>query len=111
MVALTAVLPDGNRVPLLARVGQRLSDALGASTNPELASSAPVLSPKHGHEAHVRVAHNVPLPELSEEELRTLQMVAEAVRPDSRLASTLVLTPEWNGAVVSLAQLQPYKSL
>ena len=111
MVALTVIAPDGHRVPLLARVGSKLSEALGTSVNPELAGAAPLLSPKHGHEAHVRVAHTMPLPELDADEARQLQLLAEGLHPDSRLASTIVLTPDWSGAVVSLAALQPYKSL
>ncbi len=110
-VALTAVLPDGRRLPLLGRVGQRLSDALARSAYEELSHAAPKLSPRHGHEAHVRVAHNHALPPLEENEQEELRTIADNVMPDSRLASTLTLTPDWNGAVVALAPLHPWKSL
>jgi hypothetical protein len=86
MVAITTVLPDGHRYPLLARVGTKLSEALAASQNRAVAASAALLSPKYGHEAHVRVAHDVALAPRDEEEDRQLELLAEDVRPDSRLA-------------------------
>ena len=111
MVALTVALPDGRRMPLLARVGQKLSEALGRSPNAELHASASFLSPKHGYEAHVRVAHTHELPALDEYAADELRSLADEVQADSRLASTLTLTPDWNGAVVALAPLHSWKSL
>ena len=93
MIAITTVLPDGHRHPLLARVGTKLSEALAASQNREVASTAALLSPKYGHEAHVRVAHDVPLPPREEEESRQLELLAEDVRPDSRLARCVGSAP------------------
>lgn len=111
MIAITAVLPDGRRLPLLARTGVSLADALAGSPHAELAECAPALSPKHGHEAHVRVAHNHPLPPLDEHERDRLSSIADDVQADSRLASSLILDASWSGSVVSLSPLHPYRSL
>ena len=91
MVAITTVLPDGHRYPLLARVGTKLSEALAASQNGAVAASAALLSPKYGYEAHVRVAHDVPLAPRDEDEDRQLELLAEDIRPDSRLARCVQL--------------------
>jgi len=88
-----------------------LADALAGSPHEELSHAAPELSPKHGHEAHVRVAHNHPLPPLDEYEQDRLASIADNVQPDSRLASSLILDASWSGSVVSLQPLHPYRSL
>lgn len=105
---LTSLPP---RLPLLARIGVSLADALAGSPHEELSHAAPELSPKHGHEAHVRVAHNHPLPPLDEYEQDRLASIADNVQPDSRLASSLILDASWSGSVVSLQPLHPYRSL
>jgi len=111
MVALTAVLPDGRRLPFFGRVGTSLASALRTSPHAELSASAPVLGAQRGAEAHVRVAHTHPLAPLDEEEEMTLRSFCDDVRPDSRLASTLVLDKTWMGSVVSIAPLHPWNSL
>jgi hypothetical protein len=111
LIALTAVLPDGHRLPLFGQLGRTLAHALANSPYTALSSAAPVLSPQYGPEAHVRVAHNHPLPELDENARDALLAVADGVKPDSRLASTLVLDDTWQGAVVSLSPLHPWKTL
>jgi len=59
----------------------------------------------------VRVAHNHPLPPLDDYESDELASICDNVMPDSRLASTLKLGPDWMGSVVSIAPLHPYQSL
>ena len=113
MVAITAILPDGRRLPVLGRVGQTLAETLGSSACTELAARAPLLSPTYGHEAHVATV-NVPqtaLPPMNADARRQLAQVADGVRQDSRLASTLKLTREWMGAVVALRDLHPWRSV
>jgi hypothetical protein len=42
-VALTAVLPDGRRMPLIGRVGMTVASALRGSPLPELSACAPLI--------------------------------------------------------------------
>lgn len=88
-VAITVVDPQGRRFPVFGRVGTSLAEAMAGSTHPELVGSTVQLSPKHGPEGHVRVAHEFarrmgPLDDDAADELREL---CEEVADDSRLAS------------------------
>jgi hypothetical protein len=94
MVALTAVTPEGRRFPVFGRVGTSLASALAGCSYPAISSYVAVLSPRHGEEAHVRVAHEF-LPRLApldEDGRDRLEEVADDVRDDSRLASTVRAT-------------------
>ena len=88
-VAITVVDPQGRRFPVFGRIGTSLAEAMAGSTHPELVGSTVQLSPKHGPEGHVRVAHEFarrmgPLDDDAADELREL---CEEVADDSRLAS------------------------
>lgn len=113
MVGLTVITPEGGRFPLLGRVGQRLSDALAASPYEAVSSAAPSLSPRHGHEAHVRVGGEEAerVPPRSDDEAARLPQLADDVRPDSRLASFVVLDGGMNALVVALAPLHPHHTI
>jgi hypothetical protein len=91
MVALTAVTREGRRYPVFGRIGTTLAEALAGSTNPEVSGATAVLSPRHGAEAHVRVAHEFVgrLPPLDDDARDALESAADEVAPDSRLASTV----------------------
>ena len=91
LVAFTAVTPEGRRYPVVGRIGTSLASALGGSSHAEVASHVGILSPRYGAEAHVRVAHEfMPrLPPLDEDAMDALNEIADDVRADSRLASTV----------------------
>jgi hypothetical protein len=91
MVALTAVTPEGRRFPVFGRIGQNLASALAGCAYPDISSHVAVLSPRHGEEAHVRVAHEFisRLAPLDEDGRDRLGEIADDVRDDSRLASTV----------------------
>jgi hypothetical protein len=91
MVALTAVTPEGRRFPVFGRIGQNLASALAGCAYPDISSHVAVLSPRHGEEAHVRVAHEFisRLAPLDEDGRDRLDEICDDVRDDSRLASTV----------------------
>lgn len=79
IVAFTAVTQAGHRIPVLGRVGQKLSEALAASNHPELQSAVAFLSESTGPEAHVRISHEFEpvLPVVTEDDKR---MMSEKAR-------------------------------
>ena len=94
-VALTVVDPHGRRFPVFGLVGRTLAEALAGASHPELRGATVHLSPSHGPEGHVRVAHEYAqhMEPLDAEGTLQLHYLAEDIAEDSRLASKARAVP------------------
>lgn len=127
-VSLTLVLPDGRtRLPLRALPGSTLASVLldHAAEIPESHSSiegehshgvSPVaLSPggRGAADAVVEVPAEVAAatPRGGDDARRALEELAEVVKPNSRLASSVVVDEGMEGAVIALSKLRPWATL
>lgn len=128
-VSLTLVLPDGRtRLPLRALPGSTLASVLldHASEIPEQHAalegeyshgvSAVGLSPegRGAADAVVEVPAEVAAAQPrggGGAERRALEELAEVVRPNSRLASSVVVDERMEGAVIALSRLRPWATL
>ena len=132
-VSLTLVLPDGRtRLPLRALPGSTLASVLldHAAEIPEAHSAlegeyshgvSPVAFSPEGRgaadavvEVPAEVAAANPLDAGNGgggEARRALEELAEVVKPNSRLASTIVVDERLEGAVVALSRLRPWATL
>ena len=131
-VSLTLVLPDGRtRMPLKALPGSTLASVLleHAAEIPEAHSSlegeyshgvSPVGFSPEGRgaadavvevPAEVAAANPHAEGEAGGVERRALEELAEEVKYNSRLASTVVVTENMEGAVIALSKLRPWATL
>ena len=87
--------PAGRRFPVFGLVGRTLAEAIAGASQPELEGSTVHLSPRHGPEGHVRVAHEFArrMPPLDAESQSELYYLADDVAEDSRLASKARAAP------------------
>lgn len=87
--------PHGRRFPVFGLVGRTLAEALAGASHPELQGATVHLSPSHGPEGHVRVAHEYAqhMEPLDAEGTLQLHYLAEDIAEDSRLASKARAVP------------------
>ena len=87
--------PQGRRFPVFGLVGRTLAEAIAGASHPELEGATVHLSPRHGPEGHVRVAHEYSqrMEPLDAEAVMQLHYLAEEVAEDSRLASKARAAP------------------
>jgi hypothetical protein len=111
-VSLTIVSTDGTRHPLRALPGTSLVEALLAA---DVDADAIALSPegRGAAEAVVMVPAEVAatLPAHTGDAAAALAELAVEVRPNTRLASSVVLGPAMDGAVLALGKLRPWRTL
>lgn len=127
-VSLTLVLPDGRtRLPLRALPGTTLASVIldHAGEIPESHSSlegeyshgvSPVAFSPEGRgaaDAVVEVPAEVAAatPRGDDAARRALEELAEVVKPNSRLASSVIVSEGMEGAVISLSKLRPWATL
>ena len=129
-ISLTLVLPDGRtRMPLRALPGSTLASVLldHAAEIPESHSSlegeyshgvSPVAFSPEGRgaadavvEVPAEVAAANPLHAGDDAARRALEELAEVVKPNSRLASSVVVDERMDGAVIALSKLRPWATL